>query len=88
MSTPHQTTHCRLTGKHQIQLARDCQKTHPTKKYWRNQKQNMKKHYQKLNIKRSYHITTIYLIITTRTTGTTTPRIFLTTTQMQTESAA
>ena len=87
ISTRHQTSHCRLSGKYQIRLVRDCQKTHPTRKYLKNQKQNMKKHYQKMDIQQSYHIPIIYLTITTRATGTATPRLFLTITQVKTESA-
>ena len=77
LSTPHQTTHRRLLGKYQIRLVGDCQKTQPARKYLKNQKQNMKKHYQKVDIQQSYHIPTISLTITTRATGTATPRFFL-----------
>ena len=49
-STPHQTTYCRLSGKYQIRLVRACQKSYPTRKYLKNQKHNMKKHYQKADI--------------------------------------
>ena len=87
MSTPHQTTHRRLSGKYQIRSVRDCQKTHPTRKYLKNQKQNMKKHYQKVDIQQSYHIPTTSLTITTRATGTATPRLFLIITQIKKESA-
>ena len=41
-STPHQIMHHKLSDKFQIQLARDCQKTLSTRKYLKNQKQNMK----------------------------------------------
>ena len=87
MSTPHQTTRRKLSGKYKVLLVRDCQKTHPTKKYLKTQKQNMKKHYQKVVIQQSYHIPTVYLTITSQATGIATPRLFLTTTQMKTESA-
>ena len=47
----------------------------------------MKKHYQKVVILKSYHIPTISLRITTRATGTATPRLFLIMTQVKKESA-
>ena len=75
MSTPDQTIHCRLSGKYQIRFVRDCQKTYPTMKYLKNQKQNMKKHYQKVDIQQSYHIPTIHLTITTQATGTVIPQL-------------
>ena len=87
MSTPDQTIRCRLSGKYQIRFVRHCQKTYPTKKYLKNQKQNMKKHYQKVDIQQSYHIPTIHLTITTQATGTATPSLFLTITQIKTENA-
>ena len=76
-----------LSGKYQIRLARDCRKTHPTRKYLKNQKQNMKKHYQKVDVQQSYHIPTIYLTIITPATGTATPRLFVIITEIKTESA-
>ena len=87
MFTPHQTTHHRFSDKYQIRLVRDFQKTHLTRKYLRNQKQNIKKHDQKVDIQQSYHIPTISLTITTRATGSGTPRLFLIITQIKKESA-
>ena len=66
---------------------RDYQKTHPTRKYLKNQKQNMNKHYQKVDTQQSYHIPTISPTITTRATGTGTPRLFLIIMQIKKESA-
>ena len=70
------TAHRRSSGKYQIRLVRDCQETHPTRKYLKIQKQNIKKHYQKVDIQQSYHIPTISLTITTRVTGTATNVFF------------
>ena len=53
----------------------------------KNQKQNLKKHNQRVDIQQSYHIPTTYLTIATRATGTAIPHFFLTTTQIKTGSA-
>ena len=89
MSTPHQTTLQRLSGKYEIRLVRDCQKNSSNQEIFEKSKAEYEEALSKCgySTKLSYSYHMIYLTITTLATGLATPRLSLTITQIKTESA-